>query len=120
MGIPSQKEKAKPREGVQWELGWPLQGHLGYSKLWEMQLERAWGIPRTTWVQSKEFTPKLDINPYVLHLFFHSFNKNALHAKPLPGAVPWVLGTQWENFCPHEASVTSGEQECHGEVGSAA
>lgn len=62
MGIPSQKEKAKPHEGVcsgSW--GGPCREHLEYSeKLWEMQLERELEA-RTTWVQSKEFTPKLDI-----------------------------------------------------------
>lgn len=32
------------------------------------------------------------IKPLCTHLFFHSFNKNALHAKPLPGAVPLGAG----------------------------
>lgn len=55
------------------------------------------------------------------HLFFHSFNKNALHAKPLPGAVPLGAGhTQWEgSFCPL-VSCHLREQERHGEVEAAA
>ena len=60
-----------------------------------MQLERELEA-RPAWVQSKESVLKLDKKgtPLCTHLFFHSFNKNVLHADPLPGLFPWVLGIQ--------------------------
>lgn len=110
MGIPSQMEKAKPHEGVHsGSCGGPCREHLECSeKLWEMQLERELEA-RPTWVQSKEFIPKLD-KVFVCSFILSFIQQKCIACKTSarccsPGC--WAHSGEG-NFCLSEASITSG------------